>query len=43
MIHGSKMTSRALLSTILLLLITIPAIARVEPLRDDAPAATVLC
>jgi len=37
------MTSRALLWTILLLLITIPAIAHVEPPRDDAPAATVLC
>ena len=36
------MTSRALLSTILILLTT-PLVARVEPLRDDVPAATVLC
>src|SRR5438105_5540180 len=42
MIHGSTMTSRALLSTILILLTT-PLVARVEPLRDDVPAATVLC
>src|SRR5436305_1344581 len=43
MIHGSKMTSRALLSTILVLFTATPILARVEPLREDIPAATVLC
>ena len=37
------MTSRALWATILILIAATPLLARVEPLRDDVPTATVLC